>query len=222
VIEAGGSEDVRGTPRAFIETAWRSYTKHARNKAQEIQGAILPLAETYSSHHPFLGAVLAGRFTAGSLAQLRSHGFHLVSFSHETVMGLFRTVGIDAVWEENTPDSEIQTKVEAYDALTESEKENLVRAFQEVNRPELDRFLHDLRSVLLRQVELVFVLPLHGMRQELRSLDEAIHYLDSYRETRRAFGFLRYELNVRYSNGDEIRGTFEDKSAAVEFLRRLG
>jgi hypothetical protein len=46
VLEAGGSEDKLGNPKAFIEIAYRRYTKHSRNKAQEMQGAIVPLAET--------------------------------------------------------------------------------------------------------------------------------------------------------------------------------
>lgn len=41
VIEKDGSPGKRGRPVAFIEAAWRRYTKHSRNKAQEIQGAIL-------------------------------------------------------------------------------------------------------------------------------------------------------------------------------------
>lgn len=58
VFELGGSDEQIGSPRAFIEAAWRRYTKHSRNKAQEIQGAILPLAERFHDCHPFLGAVL--------------------------------------------------------------------------------------------------------------------------------------------------------------------
>lgn len=46
VLERGGSDDKIGMPAAFIETAWRRYTKHYRNNAQEIQGALEPLAET--------------------------------------------------------------------------------------------------------------------------------------------------------------------------------
>ena len=72
VLEQNGTPDRVGTPVAFIEVAWRMYTKHSRNKAQEIQGAILPLAEKFQWSSPFLGAVLAGEFTDGSLNQLRS------------------------------------------------------------------------------------------------------------------------------------------------------
>jgi len=75
VIEKGGTANARGRPIAFIEAAWRRYTKHSRNKAQEIQGAILPIAEKYEWDKPFLGAILAGVFTKGSLTQMRSSGF---------------------------------------------------------------------------------------------------------------------------------------------------
>lgn len=75
VVEANGSEEVFGVPRAFIEMAWRRYVKHSKNKVQEIAGAILPLVETHANHMPFYAAVLAGEFTENSLVQLRSQGF---------------------------------------------------------------------------------------------------------------------------------------------------
>jgi hypothetical protein len=60
VLERGGTPDRVGDPVAFIETAWRRYTKHSRNKAQEVQGAVLPLATRHHRHAPFVGVVLAG------------------------------------------------------------------------------------------------------------------------------------------------------------------
>lgn len=57
VFEMGGSSETFGKPVAFIECAWRRYTKHSRNKAQEIQGALLPLAETYQHNDPFFGSL---------------------------------------------------------------------------------------------------------------------------------------------------------------------
>jgi hypothetical protein len=54
VLERGGTDNQVGIPVAFIESAWRRYTKHSRNKAQEIQSAILPLAGKYQSSAPFV------------------------------------------------------------------------------------------------------------------------------------------------------------------------
>lgn len=86
VLELGGTNAKVGRPKAFIEIAYRRYTKHSRNKAQEIQGAIAPLFETYAHDHPFIGVVLAGVFTEGSLAQLRSHGFGVLYMPFESIV----------------------------------------------------------------------------------------------------------------------------------------
>ena len=106
VIEAGGTNSRQGRPVAFIEAAWRRYTKHSRNKAQEIQGAILPIADACQWDKPFLGAVLAGIFTRASLDQLRSVGFHVLYFQYASVMSAFNSVGIDAEFNETTPDED--------------------------------------------------------------------------------------------------------------------
>ena len=103
VLERGGTPEKQGIPVAFIEAAWRRYTKHSRNKAQEIQGAIIPLSETHKNHHPFKGAVLAGVFTAGAITQLKSLGFSVAYFTYESVVEAFSVVGIDARSNEKTP-----------------------------------------------------------------------------------------------------------------------
>ena len=91
VLEWDGSDDIRGTPAAFIETAWRRYAKHSRNKAQEIQGAIEPLGATFPQFRPFKGAILAGVFTDGAITQLESLGFSVLVFPYQTVIDAFKT-----------------------------------------------------------------------------------------------------------------------------------
>lgn len=80
MLERGGTESSIGIPIAFIESAWRRHTKHSRNKAQEIQSAIIPLFEKYKSSSPFMGVVLAGVYTEGALNQLKSSGFGVPTF----------------------------------------------------------------------------------------------------------------------------------------------
>ena len=133
VLEEGGSEKTIGDPRAFIETAWRRYTKHSRNKAQEIQGAITPLAETYQNYHPFLGAVLAGVFTEGSLAQFRSHKFNLVYCPYETIVQAFASEGIDVSSDEDTSEEELQRRVDAFDHLTQIQRERIAKEIRELH-----------------------------------------------------------------------------------------
>ena len=132
VMEEGGSETVQGRPRAFIEIAWRRYTKHSKNKAQEIQGAITPLAETYQDSHPFLGAVLAGEFTEPSLEQFRSHGFNLIYCSYKTVLQAFASEGVDVSSEEESSDEELQRKVDAFGLLSRIQQERIAVQLREV------------------------------------------------------------------------------------------
>lgn len=111
VLEREGSNEILGMPVAFIETAWRRYTKHSRNKAQEIQGAILPLAEKYKTSSPFIGVVLAGVFTQGALNQLHSSGFYVLYFSYDTVIKAFRKFGINADFNEQTSEQDFKKKL---------------------------------------------------------------------------------------------------------------
>jgi hypothetical protein len=104
VFERGGTPDKAGSPIAFIEIAWRRYTKHSKNKVQEIEGAIMPLVATHRNNAPFMGAILAGEFTPPSLRQLQSRNFTVLHFPYASVLAAFDVVGIDAHFDEATPD----------------------------------------------------------------------------------------------------------------------
>ena len=74
------------------------------NKAQEIQGAILPVAEKYGWDKPFLGVILAGVFTSGSITQMKSSGFDIALFPYDSIVKAFLAVGIKADFDEDTSD----------------------------------------------------------------------------------------------------------------------
>jgi len=118
VLERGGTPEKVGTPVAFIESAWRRYTKHSKNKAQEIQGAILPIADKHRFSAPFLGCILAGVYTAGALHQLESVGFRVLYFTYESVIEAFAGVGVDVRWSESTPDREFAKKMRRWSKVS--------------------------------------------------------------------------------------------------------
>jgi hypothetical protein len=219
VFERGGADERIGAPCAFIEIAWRRYTKHSRNKAQEIQAAILPLAERYHDHRPFLGVVLGGVFTDGSLNQLRSNGFAVLHFPYESIMTAFASVGIDAAFDEDTSDSTLLRKVRAYAKLTAAHKERIAACLRNRHQPDLDAFTSSLRLALTRTILTVYVPPLHGRARTLKNVVDAIRFIESFDESRPDQAFTRYEVGVRFSNGDEIRAQLADKTAAIVFLR---
>lgn len=58
------------------------------------------------------------------------------------------------------------------------------------------------------------------MRQENASVAEAIEYLRSYERHSPTTGpAVKFEIEVRYKNGDLIRGTYQNKYDAIRDLR---
>ena len=219
VLEEGGNEKTLGRPRAFIETAWRRYTKHSRNKAQEIQGAILPLVETYRECSPFMGAVLAGDFTDGALDQLRSHEFNLAYSPYETIIRAFGKTGVDMSSDESTSEDELWRKIRTFNGLRVARRRQIREEIRMLCADQLDPFFSALRRCLDRRVRNVFVLTLSGDSHAFDSIEDAVLFVSEHDESVSVSGFVRYELNVRYSNGDEVRGAFRRKERCIAFLR---
>jgi len=120
VLERGGTEETLGVPIAFIESAWRRYTKHSKNKVQEIEAAVMPIALTFSRHQPFCGAVLAGEFTHNALHQLESKGFGVLHIPYDSILAAFRDLGIDASSEDGvggTTEEEFREKITKWESL---------------------------------------------------------------------------------------------------------
>ncbi len=219
VLERAGSATVQGTPAAFIEVAWRRYTKHSRAKAQEIQGAIMPLLEQHNKSAPFIGVIIAGAFTEPALQQLKSLGFSVLFIPTASIVKAFAKVGIDAVADESTPDEDFKTQVDLYEALSPKKKASLAAALLDDHQDDVKVFTEDMERVLSRQIERILVLPLHGNIIEFTTVEDALTALVHYdQQPAPDPAFVRYEIEVRYDNGNVIRGTFHDKDSAVDFL----
>ena len=221
VIEKNASAEKIGEPVAFIEVAWRRYTKHSRNKAQEIQGAILPLAQKYKWNKPFLGTVLAGIFTDGSITQLKSLGFHVLYFPYETIIEAFSDQSIDVSFDEHTPDAGflkcIKTIEKSGPETTKKIKRNLVST----NKKNIDNFKKALYECLGRIIEKICIVPLYGNAAEFISIKEAMKFLNVYDQSQAGDDFRKYEISVKFSNGDRIDADFSDRKKACEFLEFL-
>ena len=220
VMESGGTLKTLGTPAAFIEVAWRRYTKHSRNKAQEIQGAIEPLAQRYRDALPFKGAVLGGDFTEGAITQLKSLGFSVIHVSYSDAVNAFATVGIDASTEQNTPDAEVQTKIDQWKKLSCADKESVAKLMIESNKSQVNAFLAGLQLAVSRKIEAIFVLPLNGHELYAASISEALVLLQGHDESSPQTQFVRYEIQIRFMNGNQITGKFNERISAIAFLEQ--
>ena len=223
VIERGGSDEELGTPAALIECAWRRYTKHSKNKAQEIQGAVLPIAEKYKYHKPFLGAILAGFYTEPSVKQLNSCGFETVYFKYQDIVKAFSTVGVDIQYDEQTTDESAEQKVLALKALSNSQYQNVFNKIAQLSHAEIDAFKNKLRNALDRQITQVVIAPLYGSNLTFRTIDAAVNYLKGhdFQNPPQNAGLMKIFVQVRHSNGDHVSGDFANNITATDFLTNI-
>ncbi len=223
VFERGGSEAEYGTPEAFIEVAWRRYTKHSKNKVQEISAAIKPLVQLYSEVCPFYGAVLAGEFTNNSLNQIRSEGFKLLYFSNEAIEEAFASQGIDAHWEESTSETELQKRIDQFNTLSEEQIKAIGDILIQNNIAQWESFLQCLREALEKEIKSIDITSLFCISKVFSNVRDACDYVtfDEEEITFNQNTFHGYEILVEYSNGDRINKQFKEKQKALASLNRL-
>lgn len=181
----------------------------------------MPLTERYGDSHRFLGVVLKGVFTDDSLNQLRSLGLHVVYVPYESVGAAFAAVGIDAAFDEDTPAANLKRKAAHYANLKPAQRERTTAFLCDRHKTDLVAFIAALRTTPTGRIASVYVLALHGSPRTLGDVAEAIALIDAFDESKPCEPFMRHEVGVRYSNGDEIRGQFKDKATAVAFLRSM-
>ena len=222
VIEKGGTENAFGEPIAFIELAWRNYTKHSKNKVQEISGAVNPISEKYKMTKPFKGAILSGVFTDASLNQLKSEGFHVLYIPTKKMVQAFSAHGLDIDYGEGTSEAEIKKKY-----LAVSKKANKIilgKVGQEILKtcePEINQFISELTVFYNRKVKTICVLPLHGKRTEVVDVKEAIDFIINYEILPDDHQLEYIQVIVTYNNGTIIQCQFKEKEEAIDFLERI-
>ena len=66
------------------------------------------------------------------------------------------------------------------------------------------------------------ILPLSGEEHLFQTLIAGERFVDNLNDERTSGTFLKYELIVKYSNGDRIEGLFANKHELKEFLTYVG
>lgn len=220
VIESDGTATGLGKPIGFVEVAWRRYTKHSRNKAQEIQGAILPLVETYESFSPFQGVVLGGVFTDSAIAQLRSRNFTVLYLSYETLVNAFSMCGFDIGFDEDTPTDALSEKVSRIEGDSAAVG-RVPETLRELASEDISFFQYEMERKLLRRVVQVIVVQLFGDTHLFERVEDALIFVDRSGAVKSSSVERGFEVIVRYSNEDEVIGRFKRAGSAKHFLEEF-
>ena len=221
VIEKGGKEDFIGTPVAFIELAWRRYTKHSKNKVQEISGAINPIVERFRELQPFKGAILSGEFTSTSLEQLRSQGFCVLYIPFSDLVAIFKENQLDIYFDEDTSEKDIKKIISKWNRTNLKVLNKVRDSLLEQFSPSIEQFIHQLSTSVNRKIQSINILPLHGKEMLLPTIESAITYIDQYNSLPVDSELQFIQIIVRYSNGSHIDCHFNNKEQAIDFLNMI-
>ena len=223
VLERGGSQSTIGTPAAFIESAWRRYTKHSVNKAGEIANALVPLRSTYVDSRPFLGALVAGEWTQGGITHMESQAINVLHLPISIIVDAFASEEVDVYFEEGTDTEYMRTQVTRWNSLGEEGQQRVIKALREKAFTQLEDYLDKLRAHLCRKVQSVLILPLRGKAQTAASVPEALALLSAMEVQEPSLDemeLVRIEVQVRYSNTDKIDASFTNLADAIIWLEK--
>ena len=219
VLERGGSDSVVGEPVAFIELAWRRYTKHSKNKVQEIYGAVNPIAAKYSLAHPFKGAILSGDFSLPCLEQLNRQGFTVLYIPFARMTAAFANHGLDVAFDESTSEKNLCQIVRRWKQTPTPVFEAIRTTMYETCSGEIGAFVSALRKAVDRRLKYIHVMPLHGVGRDVQSISDAIDYIQTLPcESGVALPLQYIEIVVGYDNGTRIEGRFASAGEAIDFL----
>ena len=222
VIERGGSDDRIGVPVAFIELAWRRYTKHSKNKVQEISGAVNPIAEKFAKEGPFKGAILSGDFTATSLEQLHKERFHVLYVPFNKIVSAFGKHGLDIYFDESTSEKRLKEIVRQWKRTSPATLEAIRATLCDSCAGQIREFVKEIRMSVDRNLDFIVVLPLHGKEMEFKGMSDAIEFIQTLSEVSDSgFPLHHLEVIVAYGNGTRIDGRFVSREEAVDFIRSV-
>ncbi|MFP1925361.1 hypothetical protein [Lonsdalea quercina] len=223
VFEYSGSDTTLGRPVAFIESAWRRYTKHSKNKAQEIQGAVLPIVNKYQIECPFKGAILAGEFTEPSLKQLQSSGFQVMYIPYKDFVAAFSRAGIDMSFDESTSEKILSEKVDLIEKLDQAQLKKVQDSIFESNQEGINKFVTALELKVQKALKYIMISPLYGHDFKFETIDEAKAFITTYNGNKvpENLQFNTFIIHVKYVNGDTINAELSSTNAALGFLTSI-
>ncbi|MEH1859339.1 MAG: DNA methyltransferase [Nostoc sp.] len=194
--------------KLLYQTDSDAYLEHIK-KVTKYAENLQPCVETY----PKL-------FTQGALDQLESKGFKILYLKYENIVKSFTSVGINASFNESTLESEFQNKIEQWKNLSTPDINNIKNQILSLEKYQIDKFINILEKSFTRLVQQVNIIVLHGLCQQAETINNAIEYIQNYSENQPKFApAIKYEIDIRYNNGDIIHAMFKNKTEALKFLR---
>ncbi len=174
-----------GYPLLLLESKYIRYKKHNRDKASWICNAHTAVRKHFPSIRASV-AVLAGNWSATSLAMLTSNGVSYFMIPFSSICAILGKYGVDFEWEEND-DGKALKAWNDFSALSESQKEEIGVSMIDIVKNDLIKFVRQtLDDTIIRKVKEI-VVEIHSNKGEtftykFNTIDEAVEFLTGFND----------------------------------------
>ena len=178
--------DEGGIPLMLVESKYIRYKKHNRDKASWICNAHSAVRRFFPSIRSSV-AVLAGNWSASSLAMLTSYDISYFMVPFNEISLILKDYGIDFEWDENDYDKALASW-ENFSLLNDNEKQKIGERMINTVKDKLTNYIEFvLDDAVIREVKKI-IIEIHTNKNEVfkynfDSKEEAIEFLMDFDET---------------------------------------
>ena len=172
--------DEHGIPLMLIESKYIRYKKHNRDKASWICNAHSAVRRFFPSIRSSV-AVLAGNWSATSLAMLTSYGVSYFMVQFNEISEILKDYNVDFEWEENDYDKALNAW-EVFSSLSEEDKQTIGERMINIIKEELVEYVETvLDDTVIRELTTI----VHTNKNEIfkytfDNKEDAIEFLESF------------------------------------------
>jgi hypothetical protein len=218
VLELDGTPDKIGSPIGFLECFWRKEKRHAKDKARDDSGKLMPMHSTYPTAR-FLGIIAAGDFTGPASNWGRSRDIDLFYIPKAKIIEAFKRNKLSIDYIDKAPETEKEKLLLAFEeCFTDVVRGDVAKTLKElVGRTTIRSYLDRVRAKLgaLPQ-EIRLILRHESAPFVFASVGEVTNFL-----TQPGFTIDQpiesYVYQITYSDG----GEFEKVVTSIEDLKNL-
>ncbi|MBP7963592.1 MAG: hypothetical protein KBG20_14520 [Caldilineaceae bacterium] len=213
VLELNGTPDRLGIPVAFIESFWRRGIRHAKDKARDDSGKLVPMREAYPAAR-FLGIIAIGAFSRPAISLVHSREIDLLYVPKDKLVKAFAKLNLVMDYPDTESEQVKQAIATTFSTAFTLETKLAVaeELINQMGRASISSYVDRVRSKLAAlPQEFRFIQRLDSQPVVFDSIDEATAFL-AQPQFSKAHYTESYVYQVIYSDGSEFERTIESVS----------
>ena len=153
---------------------------------------------------------------------MESNGIQVLYIPYELIVDCFKIKDIDLDYAEDAPDSDKTNLILKFNSLSCHDITDIESCIKSNSGDVYANFMDKLKDALFRKPDSIIIVPLFGKGKEFNIISDAIDYVDTFSEEQNVDNpFCKFEVYIRFGNGDKIDCSLENKERLILFLEKF-